>query len=103
MVNSRGLNPITPSRSAPGWSAIVANGLMLMLQVQEWAKQTGRYREGIDDEDYPTWKTRLRCALNKAPDIEEVFARRNTDSSDPYRVYRFKSPPGNPGINEIPV
>jgi len=69
-----------------------------MLQLQEWAKQTGRYREGIDSEDYPTWKTRLRCALNKAPDIEEDITMRSTDSSDPYRVYRFKPAATNPGI-----
>jgi len=65
-------------------------GLLLMPCVQEWAKQTGRYREGVDDEDYPTWKTRLRCALNKAADITELVDMRSTDSSDPYRVYCFK-------------
>ena len=74
------------------------NGLLLMLRDQEWAKQTGRYREGVDTEDYPTWKTRLRCALRKAPDIEELVAMRNMDSADPYRVYHFKSPLTIPGI-----
>jgi len=71
---------------------------VLILWVQEWAKQTGRYREGVDDEDYPMWKTRLRCALTKSPDIEEVTAMRSNDSSDPYRVYRFKPSPTSPGI-----
>jgi hypothetical protein len=60
---------------------------------QEWAIQTGRYREGIDEEDYPTWKTRLRCAFNKAPDIEEVRDRRHLDGPEPYRVYRFRQAP----------
>jgi len=69
--------------------------------VQEWAKQTGRYRDGVDDEDYPSWKTRLRCALYKAPDIEELVAMRCTDRSDPYRVYRFKPSPSNPGVINV--
>ena len=80
---------------------IAANGLVLILQVQEWAKQTGRYREGVDSEDYPTWKTRLRCALRKAPDIEEVVNMRHTDSPDPYRIYRFKPSSTDRGINHL--
>ena len=53
----------------------------------EWAKHTGRFREGIDDADYATWKTRLRCAFNKAPDIQEVKDKTNLDAPEPYRVY----------------
>ncbi|KAH9285023.1 Interferon regulatory factor 4 [Echinococcus granulosus] len=58
---------------------------------KDWAVVTGRYREGIDDPDWPMWKTRLRCALNKAPDIQEVKQRHNLHCDDPFKVYRFIS------------
>ena len=57
--------------------------------LQEWAKHTGRYREGVDERDYATWKTRLRCAFNKAPDIQEVKDMTNLDAVQPFRVYRL--------------
>jgi len=66
--------------------------------IQEWAKQTGRYQDGVGSEDYPKWKTRLRCAIHKASDIEEVLELRNTSSYDPHRVFRFKPLSSNPGI-----
>ncbi|XP_076844250.1 interferon regulatory factor 4 isoform X3 [Brachyhypopomus gauderio] len=53
-----------------------------------WALFKGKYREGIDRPDPPTWKTRLRCALNKSTDFEEVVERSQLDTSDPYKVYR---------------
>ena len=56
---------------------------------QEWALHTGKFRPGIDVPDYATWKTRLRCAFNKAPDIQEVKAESKLDHLEPYRVYRF--------------
>lgn len=37
------------------------------------------------------WKTRLRCALNKAPDIQEVRQRHNLRCEEPFKVYRFIS------------
>ncbi|ESN90892.1 hypothetical protein HELRODRAFT_127347, partial [Helobdella robusta] len=40
---------------------------------KKWAEHTGRYRVGIDKEDYVRWKTRLRCALNKSKDFEEII------------------------------
>ncbi|VDK83017.1 unnamed protein product [Dibothriocephalus latus] len=58
---------------------------------KDWAVVTGRYREGIDDPDWPMWKTRLRCALNKAPDIQEVKQRHNLHCDEPFKVYRFIS------------
>lgn len=48
----------------------------------------GKYREGIDKPDPPTWKTRLRCALNKSNDFEELLDRSQLDISDPYKVYQ---------------
>lgn len=50
---------------------------------------TGRFRQGVDDPDYPTWKTRFRCALNKLPDIQEVKDLSKLDGPDPFRAYRF--------------
>uniref|UniRef100_A0AAY4CS49 IRF tryptophan pentad repeat domain-containing protein n=1 Tax=Denticeps clupeoides TaxID=299321 RepID=A0AAY4CS49_9TELE len=53
-----------------------------------WALFKGKYREGVDKPDPPTWKTRLRCALNKSSDFEELVSRSQLDVSDPYKVYR---------------
>ncbi|XP_071262699.1 interferon regulatory factor 4-like isoform X1 [Salvelinus alpinus] len=54
-----------------------------------WALFKGKFREGIDKLDPPTWKTRLRCALNKSNDFEELVQRSQLDISDPYKVYRI--------------
>ena len=67
----------------PDWSPESSRVFM------EWAIHTGRYREGIDEPDYATWKTNLRCALHKASDINEVPGMRNLDASDPYKVYEL--------------
>ncbi|KAF3835522.1 hypothetical protein F7725_028080 [Dissostichus mawsoni] len=56
--------------------------------VQAWALFKGKFREGIDKLDPPTWKTRLRCALNKSNDFDELVDRSQLDISDPYKVYR---------------
>lgn len=55
---------------------------------QAWALFKGKYREGIDKPDPPTWKTRLRCALNKSSDFEELVGRSQLDVSEPFKVYR---------------
>ncbi|XP_039270408.2 uncharacterized protein LOC120345081 [Styela clava] len=57
-----------------------------------WAIHSGRYREGIDKPEPIIWKTRLRCALNKMPDIREIPERSRLDISEPYRVYHFLPP-----------
>lgn len=48
----------------------------------------GKFKEG-DKAEPATWKTRLRCALNKSPDFEEVSERSQLDISEPYKVYRI--------------
>lgn len=48
----------------------------------------GKFKEGEKAEP-ATWKTRLRCALNKSPDFEEVTERSQLDISEPYKVYRI--------------
>ncbi|XP_070574524.1 interferon regulatory factor 8-like isoform X3 [Ptychodera flava] len=54
-----------------------------------WSLHTGKYREGVDDPDPAMWKTRLRTALNKLPDIQEVQTKTQLDIPEPYRVYRL--------------
>ncbi|XP_013857369.1 interferon regulatory factor 8 [Austrofundulus limnaeus] len=53
-----------------------------------WAVFKGKFKEG-DKAEPATWKTRLRCALNKSPDFEEVTERSQLDISEPYKVYRI--------------
>lgn len=51
----------------------------------------GKYHEGTDKADPSTWKTRLRCALNKSTDFQEVPERSQLDISEPYKVYQIVS------------
>ncbi|KAM8781200.1 interferon regulatory factor 9 isoform 2-T2 [Rhynchonycteris naso] len=57
-----------------------------------WAIYKGKYKEG-DTEGPAIWKTRLRCALNKSPEFEEVPENSHRDGAEPYKVYRLL-PPG---------
>lgn len=59
--------------------------------LQAWAIYKGKHLEGTDKEDPSTWKTRLRCALNKSADFCEVRERSQLDISNPYKVYRIVS------------
>ncbi|XP_068604968.1 interferon regulatory factor 4a [Brachionichthys hirsutus] len=54
-----------------------------------WAMFKGKYKEGIDEPNPPIWKTRLRCALNKSNDFDELVERSKLDISEPYKVYRI--------------
>lgn len=56
-----------------------------------WAIYKGKHLDGADKEDPSTWKTRLRCALNKSADFCEVRERSQLDISNPYKVYRIVS------------
>ncbi|KAJ8016229.1 hypothetical protein DPEC_G00005030 [Dallia pectoralis] len=56
-----------------------------------WAVYKGKYREGSDKADPTTWKTRLRCALNKSTDFQEIPERSQLDISEPYKVYRIQA------------
>ncbi|XP_042605975.1 interferon regulatory factor 10 isoform X2 [Cyprinus carpio] len=71
-----------------------------------WAMYKGKFQEGRDKADPSTWKTRLRCALNKSTDFQEVPERSQLDISEPYKVYRVlddtgraAEPAGNPVIS----
>ncbi|KAM3865840.1 interferon regulatory factor 4-like [Diretmus argenteus] len=54
-----------------------------------WALFKGKHKEGVDKPDPPTWKTRLRCALNKSNDFDELVDKSQLDISEPYKVYRI--------------
>uniref|UniRef100_A0A384DJ36 Interferon regulatory factor 9 n=2 Tax=Ursus maritimus TaxID=29073 RepID=A0A384DJ36_URSMA len=58
-----------------------------------WAIFKGKYKEG-DTEGPAIWKTRLRCALNKSPEFEEVPENGHRDGAEPYKVYRLLPPSG---------
>ena len=72
---------------------VTSNGLRGVTQ--EWAKNTGRWKEGDPEPNYAQLKTRLRCAFNKAPDIDEIKELHCTKSEEPYKVYRFTERRGN--------
>ncbi|XP_019730159.1 interferon regulatory factor 9 isoform X3 [Hippocampus comes] len=59
-----------------------------------WAQFKGR----LSDSNPASWKTRLRCALNKSPEFSEVVERAQLDISEPYKVYRLV-PTGEQGEN----
>ncbi|XP_067870583.1 interferon regulatory factor 8-like isoform X2 [Heterodontus francisci] len=53
-----------------------------------WAKFKGKYKDG-DKVDPASWKTRMRCALNKSTEFVEVPQRSQLDISEPYKVYKI--------------
>ncbi|XP_064420252.1 interferon regulatory factor 4-like [Latimeria chalumnae] len=64
-----------------------------------WAIYKGKHQEGKDKADPSTWKTRLRCALNKSTDFQEVPERSQLDISEPYKVYQILPEGGKkPGL-----
>ncbi|XP_061865263.1 interferon regulatory factor 9-like isoform X1 [Colius striatus] len=63
---------------------------------QAWAEFKGRVRPG-DRPDPAGWKTRLRCALNKSPEFQEVPERSRLEGPRPYKVYRLLPAPQQRG------
>ncbi|VTJ66256.1 Hypothetical predicted protein [Marmota monax] len=69
-----------------------------------WAIFKGKSKEG-DIGGPAVWKTRLRCALNKSPEFEEVPERGCMDVAEPYKVYRLLPPgtlPAQPETQKSP-
>ncbi|XP_062994398.1 interferon regulatory factor 9 [Elgaria multicarinata webbii] len=56
-----------------------------------WAMFKGKYKPG-EPLDPATWKTRIRCALSKSPEFEEMPHRSRLDIGEPYKVYRLVPP-----------
>uniref|UniRef100_A0A8I5N381 Interferon regulatory factor 8 n=1 Tax=Papio anubis TaxID=9555 RepID=A0A8I5N381_PAPAN len=76
------------SREAVGRATSATGDMTPTRAHQAWAVFKGKFKEG-DKAEPATWKTRLRCALNKSPDFEEVTDRSQLDISEPYKVYRI--------------
>ncbi|KAM4706953.1 interferon regulatory factor 9 isoform 1-T1 [Discoglossus pictus] len=53
-----------------------------------WAIFKNKFHSG-DKVDAASWKTRLRCALNKSPEFQELPNKSHLDISEPYKVYRI--------------
>uniref|UniRef100_A0A8C5G3R2 Interferon regulatory factor 4b n=1 Tax=Gouania willdenowi TaxID=441366 RepID=A0A8C5G3R2_GOUWI len=68
-----------------------------------WALFKGKHRDGIDKPDPPTWKTRLRCALNKSNDFQELQEKNQLDISEPFKVYRLLPGGGPPSTPTLPL
>ncbi|XP_026887741.2 interferon regulatory factor 9 isoform X1 [Electrophorus electricus] len=64
-----------------------------------WAEFKGKLSEK-GQSDPASWKTRLRCALNKSPEFSEVTERSQLDISEPYKVYRLV-PLDEQGLAEV--
>ncbi|XP_033707170.1 interferon regulatory factor 9 isoform X2 [Tursiops truncatus] len=67
-----------------------------------WATYKGK--KG-DSEGPAIWKTRLRCALNKSSEFQEVPENGHRDGAEPYKVYRLLPPgtlPAQPGTQKSP-
>ncbi|KAB5555178.1 hypothetical protein PHYPO_G00030500 [Pangasianodon hypophthalmus] len=64
-----------------------------------WAEFKGKLCEN-DPAGPASWKTRLRCALNKSPEFREVTERSQLDISEPYKVYRLV-PLDEQGLTEV--
>lgn len=60
--------------------------LIGMHALQAWAEFKGKLTDA-GRSDPASWKTRLRCALNKSPEFREVTERSQLDISEPYKVY----------------
>lgn len=59
--------------------------------MQAWADFKGKLSDGGGNSP-ASWKTRLRCALNKSTEFQEVAERGQLDISEPYKVYRLVPP-----------
>ncbi|XP_040272853.1 interferon regulatory factor 9 isoform X1 [Bufo bufo] len=56
-----------------------------------WAMYKQKFQDG-QKVNAAVWKTRLRCALNKSLEFQELPGRSQLDISEPYKVYRIVPP-----------
>lgn len=58
---------------------------------KEWAKYSGKYREGTTLPNPTKWKTNFRCTLNALPDFKEVRGKSCPRGPRGYKIYKMNS------------